>query len=80
MKYCVEVELGQKPTESVYNALIPELPGCFPTAETFEELQHNLREVVEMWLECAKELGYETHPEPTGFILHFQTLEIGFPA
>lgn len=76
MKYLVEIELGKKPNECVYNALIPEPPGCFTTAQTFDELQHNLREAVELWLEVAREGGDTSHPEPTGFLLKFEEIEI----
>lgn len=75
MKYLVEVEIGQKPTECLYSALVPELPGCFTTGESLEELQANLREAVELWIESAADDG-AAHPTPTGFILTFRQIEV----
>ena len=37
--------------ESGYWASVRELPGCFSTGETIEELQANLREAISLHLE-----------------------------
>jgi predicted RNase H-like HicB family nuclease len=72
MRYFVEVELGQKPTECAFSALVPDLPGCFSVGETIEELQANLKEAVEGWIEVAQDQGDFSHPMPTGFILQIE--------
>ena len=37
---------------------VPELPGCHTHADTYEEAIKNAVEVIELWLETAKELGW----------------------
>jgi predicted RNase H-like HicB family nuclease len=39
--------------EGGFWAEVPALPGCATQAETMEELQANLREAVELWLEAG---------------------------
>ncbi|MEI8123140.1 MAG: type II toxin-antitoxin system HicB family antitoxin [bacterium] len=48
-----------KADEGGYWAEVPALPGCVTQAETREELQANLREAVELWLEAGE---HETSP------------------
>ena len=45
--------------EGGYWAEVPALPGCFSQGETKEELEANLREAIEAWLE-AGEGGFES--------------------
>ena len=40
--------------EGGYWAEVPALPGCVTQAETREELEANLREAVEGWLEAGE--------------------------
>jgi len=42
-----------KAEEGGYWAEIPSLPGCMTQAESLEELQANLQEAVEGWLEAG---------------------------
>jgi predicted RNase H-like HicB family nuclease len=42
---------------------VPELPGCHTHGETYEEALKNGIEVIELWLETAKDLGWSI-PEP----------------
>ena len=35
--------------------LVPALPGCITEGETMEELEHNLKDAIQGWLEVANE-------------------------
>lgn len=48
--------------EGSYWAEVPALPGCVTQGETREELEGNLREAIEAWLE-AGEGGFESETE-----------------
>ena len=37
---------------------VPELPGCHTHGDIYEEAIKNAVEVIELWLETAKELGW----------------------
>lgn len=43
---------------------VPDLPGCKADGKTPEEAMANVREVISVWIEAAKEDG-EPIPEPT---------------
>jgi predicted RNase H-like HicB family nuclease len=38
-----------------YSAEVPALPGCYTQGETLEEVQANLREAAQGWLDSAHE-------------------------
>ena len=58
MSYHVVVEYAP---ESGYWASVRELPGCFSSGETIEELQANIREAIALHLE-----DLEDDPIPEG--------------
>ena len=72
MKYRAEVELGTTPSECAFTAIVPDLPGCFTTGESIEELHAHLLEAATSWLEATREQGDSSHPDPTGFILEIE--------
>ena len=41
--------------EGGYSAEVPVLPGCYTDGETLEEVQANLREAIQLYLEVAGE-------------------------
>ncbi len=43
--------------EGGYWAEVPALPGCVSQGDTMEELQSNIKEAVELWLEAGDENG-----------------------
>jgi predicted RNase H-like HicB family nuclease len=47
---------------------VPELPGCMADGETYEAAVTNARQVIEEWIETAKELGRPI-PEPKGRLM-----------
>lgn len=57
--WTIEVTRG----EDGYFASVAELPGCMTGAETWNELEDMVREVIALWLEDALEAG-EPIPQP----------------
>ena len=53
-----------------YIAEVPELPGCMADGETLEETLAMVQEVMQLWIETAKEDG-DPVPEPKGRRLMF---------
>jgi predicted RNase H-like HicB family nuclease len=51
MKYKVVIHDAE---EGGYWAEVPELPGCVTEADTFEELQVNIREAIALWLDLPE--------------------------
>ena len=59
-RYAVVIESGP----NNLSAYVPDLPGCITTGRTFEEIEQNIREAIELHLEGMMEDG-EPIPEPT---------------
>lgn len=53
MEYVVIYERG----ETNWGAIVPDLPGCVSIGNTFEEVQQNVREAIELYLEVLMERG-----------------------
>ncbi|HEY5001556.1 MAG TPA: type II toxin-antitoxin system HicB family antitoxin [Ktedonobacteraceae bacterium] len=49
--------------DKIYVVSVPELPGCKTHGKTREEAIKNGLEVIELWLETAKDLGWPI-PQP----------------
>jgi predicted RNase H-like HicB family nuclease len=47
-----------------WGAYIPDLPGCVSIGDTFLEVQENIKEAIELYLEVLREDGLPI-PEPT---------------
>jgi len=48
---------------------VPELPGCMGDGETYEQAVENAQQIIEEWVETARELG-RTIPEPRGRLIY----------
>ena len=48
---------------------VPELPGCMADGETYEQAVANAQQVIEEWIETARDLG-RTIPEPRGRLMY----------
>ena len=59
-RYAIVIEQGQ----NNLSAYAPDLPGCITTGRTVEEIERNIREAIELHLDCMREDG-EPIPEPT---------------
>ncbi|HCI79844.1 MAG TPA: hypothetical protein DHW02_09145 [Ktedonobacter sp.] len=49
--------------DNIYVVTVPELPGCRTHGKTYDEAIKNALEVIELWLETAKDLGWSI-PRP----------------
>ncbi len=58
-KYAVVIESGPKN----FSAYVPDLPGCITTGASLEEIEHNIKEAIELHLEGMMEDG-EPIPKP----------------
>ncbi len=58
-KFAVVIERGQ----DNLSAYVPDLPGCVTTGKTVEEIEHNIREAIELHLEGMED--GEPIPEPS---------------
>jgi predicted RNase H-like HicB family nuclease len=58
-EYAVVYEKG----ETNWGAIVPDLPGCVSIGNTLEEVQENVKEAIELYLEVLRERG-EPIPEP----------------
>lgn len=48
---------------------VPELPGCIADGETYEQAVANAQEVIEEWIETARQLNRPI-PEPRGRLMY----------
>ncbi|MBV8844754.1 MAG: type II toxin-antitoxin system HicB family antitoxin [Bryobacterales bacterium] len=53
MKYAVVIER----TKTGYSAYVPDLPGCISVGATREELDNNIREAIDLYLDELREQG-----------------------
>ena len=53
MRYAVVIEK----TETGYSAYVPDLPGCVSVGRTREEMDRNMREAIELYLDELREQG-----------------------
>lgn len=60
MKYAVIIEK----TSTGYSAYVPDLPGCVSVGATRGEMDRNIREAIELYLDELREQGAPI-PSPT---------------
>jgi predicted RNase H-like HicB family nuclease len=48
---------------------VPELPGCMADGETYEAAVANARQVIDEWLDTARDLGRPI-PQPRGRLMY----------
>ncbi len=65
--------IAQDTATGYYVGYVPDLPGAHTQAETLEELQQNLREVVELVLE-----GYDPKLKPESHFVGTQLVTLQF--
>ncbi len=63
-----EVIIYWSPDDKAFVAEVPELPGCLADGRTYREALENAEEVIQEWIDAARELG-RTIPEPKGRLL-----------
>ena len=55
--------------DDAFVAEVPELPGCMADGKTYQEALANAEEVIDEWIETAKDLG-RALPEPRGRLIY----------
>jgi len=70
--YKITGYIEKDPETGLYVAIVPGIPGAHTQAETLDELQKNLKEVVELCLEEMDEEARKQIPEFVGI----QQLEV----
>ncbi|WP_217359194.1 type II toxin-antitoxin system HicB family antitoxin [Anabaena sp. UHCC 0204] len=60
IEYTVIYERG----ETNWGAYVPDLPGCISIGDTLAEVQENIKEAIELYLEVLKEDG-KPIPKPS---------------
>lgn len=64
LQYSIIIQWSDE--DNKYIATIPELAGCKTHGSTYEEALQNGKEVIELWLDTAQELG-ESIPQPNKY-------------
>ena len=68
-KYRYEIIMYWSEEDQAFIAEVPELPGCAADGASYLETLANLEQVIDEWIETARELG-RTIPEPKGRLLY----------
>ena len=61
MRYAVVIEK----TATGYSAYVPDLPGCVSVGDTRGEMERNIREAIELYLDELREQGALIPPPTT---------------
>ena len=60
------IVIFRTPSDGLYVAEVPDLPGCTAHGETAEEAVREAQVAMELWLEVAREDGFPI-PEPSRY-------------
>ena len=71
--YKITGYIEKDPESGLYVGIVPGIPGAHTQAETLDELQKNLKEVVEL---CLQEMDAEAKKQIPEFV-GIQQLEVG---
>ena len=63
MTYKYEINMYWSDADEAFIVSAPELPGCVTDGPTYEDAARELKVVMGLWIDLAKELGWEI-PEP----------------
>jgi len=56
----MDLKVVYEPTdEGGYTVYVPSLPGCISEGDTLEEARDNIREAIELYLDCGDEPAIE---------------------
>lgn len=67
LKY--EIIIYWSAEDQAFVAEAPELPGCAADGKTYKQALANVEEIIQEWIETAKELGRPI-PEPKGRLVY----------
>ena len=63
MTYKYEINMYWSDEDEAFIVSAPELPGCVTDGPTYEDAARAIEEVMGLWIDTAKEHGWEI-PEP----------------
>jgi len=69
MMFKYEIIIYWSKEDEKYIAEVPELPGCMADGSSDKEILKNITQIIEEWIETAKELGRKI-PEPKGHLIY----------
>ncbi len=64
-----EIVIFWSEEDHAYVAEVPELPGCMADGKTYQEALANAEQIIQEWLDTAKELGRPI-PQPKGRLMY----------
>jgi len=64
MRYAVVIEK----IATGYSAYVPDLPGCISVGATREEMDRNIREAIELYLDELRDQGMTTPSTDTEYV------------
>jgi predicted RNase H-like HicB family nuclease len=64
-----EIIIYWSEADEAFIAEVPELPGCMADGDTYQEALASAEQIIEEWIETAKELGRPI-PEPKGRLIY----------
>jgi predicted RNase H-like HicB family nuclease len=68
MKIRYELIIYWSEEDQAFIVEVPELSGCMADGETYQEAVQNAENVIQEWMETAKQIG-RTIPQPKGRLL-----------
>ncbi|HLD85037.1 MAG TPA: type II toxin-antitoxin system HicB family antitoxin [archaeon] len=69
MKFKVIIKKGE---DGYFVATVPSLPGCISQGKTEAEAKENIKEAIELHLECLAEDGIPLSPKQNGTVTEVQ--------
>jgi predicted RNase H-like HicB family nuclease len=69
MRYAVVIEKA----ENNYSGYVPDLPGCVATGATIDEVEHLIREAIELHLAGLREDGLPV-PQPSSQVEYVEVV------
>ena len=64
-----EIVIFWSTEDNAFVAEVPELPGCMADGQTYHEALSNAEQIVQEWLDTAKEIGRPI-PQPKGRLVY----------
>jgi predicted RNase H-like HicB family nuclease len=69
MRSRYEIIIYWSEEDKAYLAEVPELPGCMADGRTYQEALAGAEQIIQEWIETAKELGRPV-PQPKGRLIY----------
>ena len=64
-----EIVIFWSSEDDAFVAEVPELPGCMADGKTYNEALSNAEQIIQEWIETAKEIGRPI-PRPKGRLVY----------